>query len=152
MSVSKAHRDLINRELHDHAAAIIYGHEQTALELAICCAIVEQESGGANIFGCDLGQGVAFCHQPVTKTKVAELLASSYSNGVGLTQLTYKPFVVEADHLGGAEKPRYQCVVGFRLMASLIKQYGEGGMWHYNGSPTYQAQIGAKVATWRSRL
>lgn len=148
----RATERLISQHLDGRGPAIFYGHKQTALELAICCALVEQESGGANIFGCDHGTGIAFCHEKVTKARVASLLASPYSNGVGLTQLTYKPFVVEANHLGGAHIPRFQCVVGFRLAKSLIAQYGEGGLWHYNGSPAYQSQIAPKIDAWRKRL
>lgn len=149
-----SNRDVI-RKYGAHADAILYGHRQTGLELAICCAVVEQESGFRNIFGCDYGpQGgkPPWCHEEVTKARVAALLAQSRNNGVGLTQLTYRPFVLEAEHLGGAHIAKYQCVVGFWVMKSLIDQYGEGGMWHYNGSTAYQAQIAAKVRTWRGRL
>lgn len=89
-------------------------------------AMLEMETGipQRNIFGCDHGEGVAFCHQEVTPTRVKELLASPYSNGVGWTQLTYRPFVVSAQEMGGAHIPRYQMRVGFRILRENFDRFG----------------------------
>lgn len=145
--------DIIDREL-GHPEAIINGANKVGLGLAWACALVEQESAGKNIFGHDAGG--LFPGEPVTKEKVQKLIAhvkaGGVSNGVGLTQLTYIGFIYEAEHLGGAHLPKNQCLVGFRLLKSLINQYGESGAWHYNGSPAYQSQIAAKYAAWKKRL
>src|SRR6266571_3711711 len=64
------------------------------VELATALALVQQESGFRNIFGCDLGhrKTVPWCHQHVTRDRVKALIAhvkaGGISNGVGLSQLT----------------------------------------------------------------
>lgn len=139
-----------------HGEAIVTADKRSGLhDLAWACALVEQESAFKNIFGCDYGPQSGhppFCEDHVTKARVQALLHQSKNNGVGLTQLTDRGLVLEAEKLGGAHKPLNQCIIGFRYLHSLIQQYGPGGVWHYNGAPAYQAQIEAKHRVWAARL
>lgn len=135
-----------------HALKIAQEARRIGLPLDLAYALVEQESGFKNIFGCDYGVGRTFCHEKVTKAKVQQLLTSSLANGVGLTQLTYKPFVQEAQREGGAHKPRYQLRVGFRILKDNIRRYGEWtGMARYNGSGSAANRYAVELAAKRSR-
>jgi hypothetical protein len=88
--------------------------------VASALAMLEMETGipQRNIFGCDWGPGVAFCHMRVTKKRVARLIHDGRANGVGWTQLTYMAFVVAAQRMGGAAFPRYQMRQGFAVLRS----------------------------------
>jgi hypothetical protein len=107
---------------------IVEEAERIGLDLPLACALVEQESGGRNIFGCDsgnVGDVPPFCHQPVTQRRVLALIDSEWMNGVGLTQLTWYEFVNEAEAMGGAHLPRYQLRVGFRILKEFLDKYPE---------------------------
>ncbi len=94
------------------------------LWISTAAALVEQESGGRNIFGCDWGSRWTweppYCQVPVSRERVRALIrnykAGGGANGVGLTQLTYMPYVYAAERMGGAHVPRYQMRVGFELL------------------------------------
>lgn len=140
--------------VHDEA-------KRAGLQLSHALAMLEKETGipQQNVFGCDYGSRgdiPPFCHQSVTKDRVKRLLAQSLNNGVGWTQLTYRPFVQQAESYGGAHKPRYQMRVGFKVLADLLNQYGEtGGATRYNGTgpaaEAYGRDFAAKSSVWRSR-
>lgn len=132
--------------------------EQVPLHYAL--ALLEKETGipQRNVFGCDWGAGEAFCHQTVTKARVAALLASGKANGVGWTQLTWPDFVREADKEGGAHLPRSQCRVAFRV---LRQNFDRMGSWQlafrtYNGSGAAAEAYGREAITfarrWEHRL
>lgn len=139
--------------LGQHAEVIVSEAHAAGLELALACALVEQESLGRNIFGCDLGSrsSVPFCHQPVTRERVVELLAhlrrGGTGNGVGLTQLTSSGFVFDAEESGGAHKPSAQCEVGFDLLKSLIAQVGE-----FKGIGAYNGGLGNPIASYADEV
>lgn len=128
------------------------------LDKPLAYALCEQESAFHNIFGCDWGSGVAFCHEGVTKDKVQRLLAGGKPNGVGLTQLTSFGFVVAANDMGGAWKQKWQCREGFRVLHGLIQQLGKfKGIGAYNGGPgnpidSYAREVEAKERVWKDRL
>lgn len=117
--------------------------------LHVALALLEKETGipQRNIFGCDYGPGEASCHKRVTRRRVAKLLASTRANGVGWTQLTYKPYVHEANAEGGAHKPRYQCRVGFRILRNLRNVHGGWRLafQHYNGSGAAAEAYGSEA-------
>lgn len=144
---------IIQRRL-GHSQAIIDGVAKAGIGLGLGCALVEQESGGDNIFGHD--QGGLFPGEWVTAHKVKALIAhveaGGVSNGVGLTQLTYIGYIQEAEKLGGAHVPRNQCRVGFQAIKDILDRYGEEGLWRYNGSTSYQAQIENKYRDWKKLL
>jgi hypothetical protein len=92
---------------------------------------------------------------------IANFESGGGQNGVGLTQLTSREFVYEAERLGGAHMPRNQCRVGFSLLQSLIDDYGyEGGIGAYNAGPgnrwsvrwTYTQSVINKDNAWKKRL
>lgn len=154
----------IYRILGDHGKVIFEEAKRAGLELALARALVEQESGNKNIFGCDLGPrtGPPWCRQTVTRERVQALIrhvrSDGTSNGVGLTQLTSIGFIEQAERAGGAHVPRYQCRVGFQLLAGLIRQFGLfDGLGAYNGGPanpiaSYAEEVLDKRAEWRNRL
>jgi hypothetical protein len=115
-------------------------------------AMIEQESGWQNIFGCDHGPGNAYCHQKVTNQKVRHLLNAQTYNGVGYTQLTSPGYVERAmRRTGGAASVRNQIIVG----AQVLKEKTGGDMnraWRYNGAREYQRQIEAKAERWHQRF
>lgn len=154
--MSKEHRIKVINEHMAHGTAIVEANHRSGLhDLAWACALVEQESGFNNVFGCDYGpQGghPPWCHEKVTHKRVQELLHQSRNNGVGLTQLTNRDLVLQAEKLGGAHIPLNQCIVGFRFLKGIIDTYGHDGIWHYNGSPVYQGEIAAKHAVWAKRF
>jgi hypothetical protein len=138
---------------------VIEEANRAGLPLAVAVALLEKETGipQRNIFGCDHGEGVAFCHENVTEARVKALRASGLANGVGWTQLTFPPLVEEADRLGGAHKPRFQMRVGFKLLADNIRANGEqAGFARYNGTgpaaEAYGRDAVAKAERWREIL
>ena len=143
---------------------VIAEAKREGLGLATALALVEQESGFANIFGCDLGarDTVPWCHQNVTKDRVKALIShverGGVSNGVGLTQLTSIDFIRQAEKEGGAHTVSAQCRIGFRLMHGLIARNGERkGIGAYNGGEgnpnlTYADSVLALRAKWQNKI
>jgi hypothetical protein len=139
---------------------IIEEAKLASLGLALACALVEQESGGKNLFGADFGSILA--HRPVDAQGVGDLLRFvSYggpSNGVGLTQLTYPPLIKEAEALGGAYLPRYQLRAGFRVLRDYLGRYPlRQAIGAYNRGPSnpnydYAASVLTRRDEWRVRL
>lgn len=139
------------------------------LYLSTAAALVEKESGGKNLFGCDWGarwtNEPPYCQVAVTQARVKALIrnvnAGGGQNGVGLTQLTSIGLVQEAERMGGAHLPRFQMRVGFRYLNDLIADLGwPAGAAAYNaGAGNWRAVIdtyGASVARlereWAARL
>jgi hypothetical protein len=137
--------------------------------VSLGCALVHQESWFRNIFGCDFGSRWTweppYCQVVVTKNRVQKLIENFESgggqNGVGLTQLTSREFIYEAEKLGGAHLPRNQLIVGYKLLAGLIRSYGYyGGVGAYNAGPgnrmavrwTYTKSVEDKHNLWIARL
>lgn len=155
---------LIDARLNGQGQVILEEAQKVGLDLALACALVEQESGGRNIFGADYGptgDAPPYCNHPVTKARVARLRASRYQNGVGLTQLTYDPFVGRADDMGGAHLPRYQCRAGFDILKDLLDRYKYNeALGAYNAGEqnrrsvllTYAASLAAKHQNWKVLL
>ena len=92
----------------------------------LAAGICEWESGFRNVFGWDWGRyqvdKVPFARLPVTAERVAALLAAiekhdfSWSNGVGVTQITYPPLLWRAEQMGGAHLTEVQLLVGFEQL------------------------------------
>lgn len=126
---------------------VIKEAKRAGLPLPDALAMLEQETGipQKNIFGCD--QGSILCHEKVTRKSVRRLVhhirGGGIPNGVGWTQITYQPFVYQAQDLGGAWKPKYQMRVGFKVLADLIRQHGvQQGHAAYNGTGAAAQQYG----------
>jgi hypothetical protein len=149
---------------HLHGPAIVAESKHEGLPLALALALVEQESGFQNIFGCDLGpQSTApWCHQRVTRNRVQALIAhveaGGTSNGVGLTQLTSIGFIRQAEAEGGAHTLHAQCRIGFRILHGLIERHGEQiGIGAYNGGEgnpnlDYAKSVLALRDQWQARI
>jgi uncharacterized protein YcbK (DUF882 family) len=140
------------------------------LDLAYACALLEKESGGgANVFGHDRDANGRYIFPardgavPVTEELYREYKrrrvesGNRLMQGAGPTQLTWWEFQDEADREGGCWKPAVNMRVGFRRLASLMRQHGEAdGARRYNGSgpaaEAYSADLRAKARAWKARL
>ncbi|MDR2985259.1 MAG: hypothetical protein LBV34_10500 [Nocardiopsaceae bacterium] len=145
--------------------AIVAEARRAGVQLALALALVEQESGFRNIFGCDSGHqrnAAPWCHQDVTRQRVQELIRfvdkGGVSNGVGLTQLTSINLIKRAEAEGGAHTVTAQCRVGFRYLHDLIERHHERkGIGAYNGGEgnpnmRYADSVLALKAKWQSRI
>lgn len=139
------------------------------LWVSTAAALVEQESGGRNIFGCDWGNTWTkvppYCQVPVTADRVKKLIANvkegGGQNGVGLTQLTTIQYVLDAELMGGAHLPRFQMRRGFKLLNDLLdnydylnalEAYNDGnGRWNDPDNP-YDIEFAAKHRAWKDRF
>lgn len=159
---------IINRDLNGQAVPILTACKLTGLSVADACALVEEESGGRNIF--EEGTPPA----PWDGARVTEPLLQQMVNrpgyktgdasmwGVGLTQLTWFSFVLEAMALvGGGSLPVNQCRVGFRLLNTYLHKYprerafacynaGDSSNW-VNGRP-YAREVLALSEEWKRKL
>lgn len=147
-----------------YALRIVWEARHAGIPVSLALALVEQESGFRNIFGAD--QGSILKHEKVTKAKVARLLAfverGGPSNGVGLTQLTYPPFIRHANRIGGAHLPKYQLRVGFGALKDKLARNPKswwGALATYNaGRPdspvglAYAGKVIAKQRRWHRIL
>jgi hypothetical protein len=142
------------------------------LFVSTAAALVEKESGGKNIFGCDFGErwitDPPFCQVEVTRERVKRLIDNFHqpppgigANGIGVTQLTSMDLVEEAEGMGGAHLLRHQMRVGFGYLNRLIALFGwPEGAAAYNAGPgnllsvmdTYGADMVRKERQWAQRL
>lgn len=157
-------RDLVlARRAKRHGARyslrIIWEARRARIPISLGFALVEQESNFRNVFGHD--PGGLFPGQDVTAGRVKVLLThvagGGTSNGVGLTQLTWPPFIRKARDLGGAHKPQYQLRVAFEILGSYLKRYHPRAAYaKYNGTgpaaERYAGQLAVKAAKWRRIL
>jgi hypothetical protein len=142
------------------------------LFVSTAAALLEKESGGKNIFGCDWGDrwttDPPFCQVEVTQERVQKLIDNFHQppagvgeNGVGVTQITTMALVEEAEAIGGAHIVRNQMRVGFRYLNNLIALLGwPEGAAAYNAGPgnfesvmaTYGADMERMEREWADRL
>lgn len=146
----------------NYSLRIVLECRRAGIPISAGFALVEVETGdenggGQNIFGCDLGKraGVPWCHQAVTRERVQALIrhvkAGGISNGVGPTQLTSLDYILRAERLGGAHLTRCSIRVGMEVLHE--KTGGDMGQaWRYNGSRAYQAKFDRAKAKWHRRL
>lgn len=165
LALLRTARDLIVARRAKRAGAtnslrIVYEAHRAQVRVSDAFELVDAESGFRNIFGAD--EHAPFAHLKVTADRVAALIrsviAGGVSNGVGLTQLTYLPYILAAQQLGGAHVPRNQLRVGIGLLGSLQRAHGgrRAGFRAYNGSgPAAEAYAEARLAgalKWHNRL
>ena len=156
--------EMVRAEGFSFGPVIMAEARREGVELATALALVQQESGFRNIFGCDLGhrKTVPWCHQHVTRDRVQALIAhvhaGNISNGVGLTQLTNIGLIEQAEAEGGAHTVDAQCRIGFRHLHGLIERHGElTGIGCYNGGEAdpnfgYADDVMALRGEWRARI
>lgn len=141
-----------------YALRIIIEAKRQGIRVSDAFAMVEQETGFRNVFGCDHGAGRAFCHENVTAARVRTLLASNLANGVGPTQLTSKGYVRMADKHGGAHKVSVNLATGIAILAGMQHKLGRmKGFGAYNGGEgnpnmTYAWQCARRAARWHRAL
>jgi hypothetical protein len=138
------------------------------LWVSTAATLVEQESGGKKIFGADWGairvDRIPYCHLFTTKFRVQQLTDhvrnGGDSNGIGLTQVTYGPYVLKMERMGGGWKTRIQLEVGFNILNDLLNMwpylealeaYNDGSKWNNPLNP-YDREFAAKHAAWKARL
>jgi soluble lytic murein transglycosylase-like protein len=151
-----------------HALKIAQEARRAGIPYDLAYAKIEQESGnGSNVFGHDRDSrgNLIFPARPGT-VYVTKKLYDEYKRrrrntglmqGVGPSQLTWWEYQDAADRAGGCWKPRYNIRTGFRLLRSLIKQYGTAeGVRRYNGSgpraEAYKRSVLERRVKWRRRL
>lgn len=141
------------------------------LYLSTACALIEQESGGKPVMGCDFGPKYTnvppYCNVEATAARVKALIKNYYTppiggaNGVSYTQLTSIGYVEQAERLGGAHLPVPNMRVGFGVLLDHINNLGwPAGAAAYNAGAgnwrsvmdTYGAQMALKEQQWASRL
>jgi hypothetical protein len=147
-------------------------HEQDRPTLARCLALLENESGGRNVFG---GEGIAcpteWREGPVTAERYAiykhvrerlysEGITADVDNGVGPTQLTSRGDQQIAEQLGGCWDAYHNMQAGFHILHGLILEHGVwGGYQQYNGGAELNREDEAyaniateRAAIWEARL
>ena len=153
---------------HDIVSA--YNHvgrdAAVSFDLAACCAMVQQESGGRMIWGADpwdraaypkgLALPVELQEQPVTEADYhvyrGRRNAGMQPQGCGIAQLTSPSLQVAAEHAGGCWVPFYNARVGFQFLRGLFAHHGGpvAGFAAYNGSGPAAQAYGERVAALRS--
>lgn len=146
------------------------GYALTAIRIAdklehvgrpLAIAMLEQESGGRNVFGHDptIYSGAGKVTEAKYKAYRAWRRGSNNTKmqGVGPLQLTWWQFQDEADAMGGCWKPAINIEYGLRKLDKLIATYGrEEGIKRYNGSGAaanaYSLSVRAKADKWAARL
>lgn len=149
-----------------NAGVIVHASQLQRFDLAGLAAIIEEESGGRNIYGADPSNNGALppslYDQPVTHANFEvfwQRVQEGYtSNGVGLPQLTYPGFIANANRRGGAWIPIHQCTEACAILSGLLKQHGsfEAAAAAYNGAgfvaDAYGARVEALRAQWQARI
>jgi hypothetical protein len=148
--------------------------EKVDIRVSTGAAVIEKESGGRNIFGCDHTQAAAghapWCHERVTRERLDALIewveSGKASNGVAWAQLTHFSFIQKAEEMGGADKPGPNIEVGFEELKRLFLKYHSGPLYNsgwreavasYNGGEgnrfepgpqAYAKDVAAKARAW----
>lgn len=151
-----------------NSAAIVFAAQRVGLPLHLAAALVEMESGGAVVYGGDVGG--YFSQTPrkvVTKENYAQfyeavVINGAKSNGVGPTQITWKGFHSDAKRKGmDLSDPFDNCVYGFTLFKNhLDAQNGDvaraGTLYNAgnlrNGINSYGYSLAKKAQAWKEAL
>lgn len=124
---------------------VLESRRSTHVPASLGLALIQQESSFRNVFGHDAGG--PFPGQAVTAAKVRALLRhianGGISNGVGPGQLTYPPFIKEAQRDGGAHKPAVNIATAIEILDDNIRAEGGNerrGLARYNAGSGGSAQ------------
>jgi hypothetical protein len=124
--------------------------------LSQCLAMIENESGGLNVFGSEgTACPVEWYDREVNHARYTVYRerrdAGGSPNGVGPTQITDTALQVEAQRLGGCWVPQLNCDVGFHFLHGLMVDYGtEGGYRAYNGSGPAADAYAERAMRWEA--
>lgn len=142
------------------AYRIVASAERTGTLLHRLCALVEKESSGKPIFGCD--DGSILCHERVTEARYRRLQRhvrrGGISNGVLYTQPTFGGFLLGSNYgIDGRDlwQPKPNLDFGAAHLDHLIDTEGkEAGYNAYNGDPTgaYGRDLRTRAAAWEVAL
>lgn len=143
--------------------------KRAGLELAVLCAVLEQETGGGrNVYGHDRdSSGRIIWHGKAGTVVVTKKNYAEYKRfrdragkppygrmqGVGPMQLTWYTYQDSADRQGGCWNPRANVRVGAGILARNVER---SGLWAalraYNGSSHYADEVMRRVMKWRRLL
>lgn len=150
--------------IQNAATCVEVEHQHFRPTLARCLALLENESGGENIFGADPG-GTAlprvWYDTVVTEEKYRVYLhrrnEGMTPNGVGPCQLTSAFLQDAADKKGGCWQVKPNMEVGFAFLHGLMLAHGPfGGFEAFNGSGpaavAYAERAIARAELWERRL
>lgn len=144
-------------------ACVQASHQEYRPTLARCLALLENESGGRNVFGAE-GEACLreWYDQEVTQTRYSFYKLRRNQglspNGVGPTQLTDPSLQIAAEKRGGCWIPLHNMEIGFGFLHGLILRYDSvwEGFRAYNGSgpaaESYANRAVERAATWERRL
>lgn len=113
---------------------------RTGINPAHAAVLLRKETGGGrNVFGCDHGPGVAFCHQSVTPERVQKLRATGLRNGIGPLQLTSDAWVTNPpSSWSKVHRPYINMLSGFGGFKVMAEQFGvHEAARRYNGAAAY---------------
>ena len=133
-----------------HVFAILRAARAAGVEPALALALVQRESDFRNCFGNDPVDPPQLSGGRVTRRRYRRYRtlrdAGHGTQGVGLTQLTWRPFQDAADARGGCHRPSVQLRVGLGALAENIANRGErDGIAAYNGSGPRAQRYAADV-------
>ena len=145
------------------AAEVVELAARAVLDLAAAATLLEKESGGGhNIYGHDNVDTGGFYEKGGAVTQENFLKYRAHrgefgAQGVGPTQLTLPAFQDRADERGGCWDWRVSALVGFEILADLIKAHGtRDGFRRYNGSgkaaEDYADDAMTKLRVWQARI
>lgn len=172
--------DIIAARL-DNAPAILAAASRAGVDLALACALIEQESSGRNIYGHDIGgtystrdgavtvSGTVYTRGadiPVTPENYAEFYRlvigqGGKSNGVGPAQITYRGYLPDAAAKGvRLWEPVDNIAYGLAIIARHLvagRSIAEAGTLYNRGNLTvgvtaYGRDLATKTDAWRTRL
>lgn len=132
-------------------------------------ACLEQEAFKP-MFGADWGtvrvDRVPFAWLATARWRVEDLTAhvraGGVSNGCGLGQVTYGPYLLRMEELGGGWRPHVQMYMAFNILNDLLnanpgnylgalEAYNDGSVWNNPHNP-YEWEFKAKHDAWKVRL
>lgn len=145
-----------------NAPTIYSSATDAGLTLPAACALMQQESGGHNVYGHDQGGALSGYPERVDPSNFRVFLwlvdnpnLSFASNGVGPSQITARGYFdqmkQEGLHPWDAGDNMF---FGFRLLKGYRADTGswEGAGTKYNGAESYGVELAAKVRAWRDLL
>src|SRR5829696_6143802 len=142
---------------------IVAASARSRVPVSLICAVLEMETGFANVFGHDRDrnrrlifparEGRADASTALYR-RYKRGRARNGNQGVGPMQLTSAFLQDAADKLGGCWQPGPNIRVGVEFLAGNIKRTGSvrGGLVAYNGSPAYAGPVMELEEKWRRRL
>lgn len=148
---------VLSRQGIVHPALCVHVAERAHLDYPTAAALLIMETGGGRmIYGHDPVANRAPKGGKVTKHNYNHVYLPDRKRGLGMqgvgdTQLTWFAYQDEADRLGGCWRVGINRLVGFRLLASFINDFGRAeGIRRYNGTGAYAVAYSIRLR-WNAR-